>query len=1319
MSKLVRQWIVMSIVLTLLVVPCFAPAPVAAATDIVFQGFEGNDNWGYTASPAPYNTSGDVWDIVTDLGGITPATGTQFWGMQDLENPNGGGAFVHTLAFDVVDVSTHANAAISFAYNVIGFDSTDYLEYEIFFDGTGQGTVALFDGQTGGASTTGWETASVAVLANTTSVSLTLSARQNGSSDYAGFDDVRISVDLAGDVSVAKSAPSYVMAGDTLVYDLAVTAPATMAATGVVLTDTLPAGVTYVADNSGVTPSIPTAGVYVWNLGTVPSNTVQTVQLTVTVDSAVTNGTMLTNTVDVATDLPSDLTFNNTAQAATAVYTVQTIADVRIQFASGTLAKGDTVVVAGIATAQTGIYYGGSGSRKGYIQDATSGIQVRGSNAALPEVALGDSLQVVAHLDDYYGELQLAAQAAGDVTLTPGDITNVPSPLAIPMAVLTEPVEGLLVQITGQLVAIRSAGYGDQFFDMQDTRGNTAIVMVTDEAISDTTAIRVGEYYSMTGVVAYEHDEYRIKTRIPSDIIINRPATLLVSKSAPAKVLPGMVYDYNLAVSNFSPLTLTNLVLTDMFSITGATLADAGDAVVVGDTLSWTLTTLPSGTVWDVSFTITATGAPDDVIVNADYAVTADEWSVPVIGVAAETQITAGCSPTATAIYEIQGSGDTTPLSNQQVQACGIVVGVAPGLSGFFIQDLTGDDNIATSDGVFVYRGSQAFDIALGDVVEVSGQAKEYNDVTQVSASDSSNELTVLANDYPLPTSIALDPPADEATVDAYLEPVEGMLVSVPVTVNVIAPTNKYGEYSVIRGDKGISRLIRSENPPTGYRLTVDDGIVYGAYVAGDVLNGIYGPMHFTYGDWKIAQLHNPTVVSAAEIPAELPPYPTADAYEVTVGSLNVLNFDGDFAPDDYARKLEKVVANIIAMGAPTLLTLQEITVMDAWNLYDSITVTGVMSDLLASLEAEGVIYDYVASHPDGGGHGVAVLYKPNLFTLTGTDFPQGCSLAGSSGTSNYDHFCDDVANKPLFSRRPVVVSGTLDMTTPPTDITFIGVHLKSGFDTDDIQRRGEQASLLADYIAAVQTTGQENVMIAGDMNDFLGSGPLTSLQTTGTLTDTFYTLESMARYSYIYGGVSQVLDHILVSPALMERLTDFRPLHFNADYPGSWELATNPFAVSDHDPVVATLRLDEPAQLVIDKAIVSTSKTDNGTLLMEGALVTYTIVLSNVSTVDAQQVWLEDTLPTQVTFDGWVTNLGNAIESNDVITWTGTVSASTQLSLVFRVSIRPFAETVMMPIMNRVTFTADNADGGEDSVTFELEPLSIIFLPLVMRNGS
>ena len=163
---------------------------------LVAQDFEGaaTDTWTVTETPAAYNVSGDVWGIVSDLGGIAaPATGTMFWGMQDLENDNGGNMTgeVSTLTFDPVDVSMTFNNLVSFDYNVIGYDTGDNLSYEVFFDGTGQGSVDLIVGGDN-ATTNGWETAVIPVPDAVGNVALVITAAQNGGGDQAGVDNFQV-----------------------------------------------------------------------------------------------------------------------------------------------------------------------------------------------------------------------------------------------------------------------------------------------------------------------------------------------------------------------------------------------------------------------------------------------------------------------------------------------------------------------------------------------------------------------------------------------------------------------------------------------------------------------------------------------------------------------------------------------------------------------------------------------------------------------------------------------------------------------------------------------------------------------------------------------------------------------------------------------------------------------------------------------------------------------------------------------------------------------------------------------------------------------
>ncbi|MEQ9263058.1 MAG: T9SS type A sorting domain-containing protein [Owenweeksia sp.] len=161
----------------------------------VSQGFEtGAGTWNYTNTPAAYNMSSDVWDIVSSLSSINPSEGSSFWGMRDLDNPNGGGSFAHTLDFDAVDVSSLPNARVKFDYYTIGFDGSDSLAYVVEFDnGSTWGTPVLLN-----KDSQSWVTVDVAVPSSASYVRLRIYAVQNGGSDYAAVDNFRVEAPQVG-----------------------------------------------------------------------------------------------------------------------------------------------------------------------------------------------------------------------------------------------------------------------------------------------------------------------------------------------------------------------------------------------------------------------------------------------------------------------------------------------------------------------------------------------------------------------------------------------------------------------------------------------------------------------------------------------------------------------------------------------------------------------------------------------------------------------------------------------------------------------------------------------------------------------------------------------------------------------------------------------------------------------------------------------------------------------------------------------------------------------------------------------------------------
>jgi uncharacterized protein len=119
------------------------------------------------------------------------------------------------------------------------------------------------------------------------------------------------------------------------------------------------------------------------------------------------------------------------------------------------------------------------------------------------------------------------------------------------------------------------------------------------------------------------------------------------------------------------------------------------------------------------------------------------------------------------------------------------------------------------------------------------------------------------------------------------------------------------------------------------------------------------------------------------------------------------------------------------------------------------------------------------------------------------------------------------------------------------------------------VQRAG-QAQVVHDFVEDILDVDEKaDVVVLGDLNDFQFSPSVAALRT-GTadgsgpaiLTDLISTLPKDQQYTYVFNGVSQVLDHILVTRRLDD--VQYEVVHVNAEYTDQ---------ASDHDPQVVRLK--------------------------------------------------------------------------------------------------------------------------------------------------
>ncbi|WP_194785576.1 ExeM/NucH family extracellular endonuclease [Actinomyces haliotis] len=185
---------------------------------------------------------------------------------------------------------------------------------------------------------------------------------------------------------------------------------------------------------------------------------------------------------------------------------------------------------------------------------------------------------------------------------------------------------------------------------------------------------------------------------------------------------------------------------------------------------------------------------------------TAEPSTSPTAEPTAEPTSVPTATPTAStvSIADIQGTGDSTALAGQTVTTRGVVTAVyaTGGFSGYYIQTPgsgTAKKPGDASDGLFVYDGDGAASLAVGDCLDVTGTAGEYNGLTQLSKVSARTAVADCAPATPVEISESSWIPTD-----ADKEPYEGMLLRLTGswTVTDNYSTNQYGQLGLAVGDE-------------------------------------------------------------------------------------------------------------------------------------------------------------------------------------------------------------------------------------------------------------------------------------------------------------------------------------------------------------------------------------------------------------------------------------------------------------------------------------------------------------------------------------
>jgi predicted extracellular nuclease len=269
-----------------------------------------------------------------------------------------------------------------------------------------------------------------------------------------------------------------------------------------------------------------------------------------------------------------------------------------------------------------------------------------------------------------------------------------------------------------------------------------------------------------------------------------------------------------------------------------------------------------SGTL---SFAAGQTSQTISVTINGDTAAEANEtFSVTLSGLTnggtLGTSVGTGTilNNDFTKIYDIQGSGSASALVGQTVTIRAVVTGdfqngdgdTTRNLNGFTVQELVGDGNAATSDGIFIFQGTGATNtpnVNVGDIVTITGTVSEFNGETQISAT-AAGAVTVttagaLTQAQVNALAVTLNLPSvgtvtnTQGIVIPDLEAYEGMLVNLPQTLTVSETFNldRFGTFEVTQGGQAYQYTQQNAPSTSGYAtylsdiakrtLTIDDGL--------------------------------------------------------------------------------------------------------------------------------------------------------------------------------------------------------------------------------------------------------------------------------------------------------------------------------------------------------------------------------------------------------------------------------------------------------------------------------------------------------------
>ena len=326
---------------------------------------------------------------------------------------------------------------------------------------------------------------------------------------------------------------------------------------------------------------------------------------------------------------------------------------------------------------------------------------------------------------------------------------------------------------------------------------------------------------------------------------------------------------------------------------------------------------------------------------------------------------------------------------------------------------------------------------------------------------------------------------------------------------------------------------------------------------------------------------------------------------EILVGSFNLENFFDDEKNSDNVKEEAMSPKEVFAgrLNKASLAIRNILTTPDVLGIVECENLK-VLQKLADKINADAVAAkqpnpNYVAYLEEGNdirGIDVGYLVKSGKVKVVETKQLGKDVKLETAGASD---------EEKLFDRPPFLLRAEVEdaKTGKPFAFTMIVVHLKSYGGIDDAKdgprvqnKRRLQAEWLAQFVAERgKANPTEKLLMCGDYNafqfsdgynDLIGAlkgkpdpnvlAPSKAVFDTGLRNIVDY-IPADQRYSFVYDGNAQVLDHILINKAIVPHAARFGYGRMDADFPLLYYNNYNrPERLSDHDAPLLYLSLDE-----------------------------------------------------------------------------------------------------------------------------------------------